>query len=289
MPKIELPEVTEEITQNLETSEETQSTEETTQKASEETTAVTDDTTVTVSIDGEETQVSLKDLKSGFMRTSDYTKKTQALADGKKQLEGIAVKLQQRDENFTQMLGDPKKLAQFMAATLPADEPIKLADEDVLTVAGMRKMLAAERAQTQAEAAKQAQTVNQNAVLEKMETTAQNAFKVVYAANPKLKNIPHVGDVLKKMALDYSPQTYDEMEAAIVKSGGKLAKDFGLETKPEEKKEVNLLETSGIEPPGGSRMSPKPETDFRRAGGKKVNWAAVDKDVKKFLDSIGGE
>lgn len=46
-----------------------------------------DNETVTVNIDGEEVEVTLKELKSGYMRNSDYTRKTAALAEERKVVE----------------------------------------------------------------------------------------------------------------------------------------------------------------------------------------------------------
>ena len=46
-----------------------------------------DDTEVAVVVDGEELTVTMDELKKGYSRQSDYTKKTQALAEERKQLE----------------------------------------------------------------------------------------------------------------------------------------------------------------------------------------------------------
>src|SRR6056297_3425891 len=43
--------------------------------------------TYTVRVDGEEVEVSLDELLSGYSRTQDYTRKTMALADQRKSLE----------------------------------------------------------------------------------------------------------------------------------------------------------------------------------------------------------
>lgn len=45
------------------------------------------ETKVKVKVDGEEAEVTLKELQSGYSRTQDYTRKTQALADQRRQLE----------------------------------------------------------------------------------------------------------------------------------------------------------------------------------------------------------
>lgn len=45
------------------------------------------ETKIKVKVDGEETEVTLKELQSGYSRTQDYTRKTQALAEQRRELE----------------------------------------------------------------------------------------------------------------------------------------------------------------------------------------------------------
>ncbi|WP_407568496.1 hypothetical protein [Pantoea sp. GABEPS69] len=57
-----------------------------------------DDHDFTLTIDGEEVTVTGKDLKSGYMRQKDYTKKTQELSEQRKNLESEMSKAVQRSE-----------------------------------------------------------------------------------------------------------------------------------------------------------------------------------------------
>jgi len=52
-------------------------------------------TTYAVKVDGEEIEVSLDELKSGYSRQSDYTKKTQEIAEHRKQAEAMMQQAQQ--------------------------------------------------------------------------------------------------------------------------------------------------------------------------------------------------
>jgi len=83
--EVETPEdsVEEETTEELEEIEETE------EEIEEETEVEEEAPVYTVKVDGEEFEVGLEELKSGYQRQSDYTRKSQALAEERKQNEAI--------------------------------------------------------------------------------------------------------------------------------------------------------------------------------------------------------
>lgn len=60
--------------------------------------------TYTVRVDGEEVQVTIDELLSGYSRTQDYTRKTMALADQRKSLEGELDQIRQERAQLSQVL-----------------------------------------------------------------------------------------------------------------------------------------------------------------------------------------
>lgn len=60
--------------------------------------------TYTVRVDGEEVNVTIDELLSGYSRTQDYTRKTMALADERKALEGELSQIRQERAQLTQVL-----------------------------------------------------------------------------------------------------------------------------------------------------------------------------------------
>jgi hypothetical protein len=64
-------------------------TEDTGEEETEEETEDTTETSYTIKVDGEEYEVNLDELKAGYQRQSDYTRKSQALAEGRKDNEAI--------------------------------------------------------------------------------------------------------------------------------------------------------------------------------------------------------
>ena len=76
---------TEEVSEEEEASEEV----ETEDTGEEETEEVAEESNYTIKVDGEEYEVNLEELKAGYQRQSDYTRKSQALAEVRKENEAI--------------------------------------------------------------------------------------------------------------------------------------------------------------------------------------------------------
>lgn len=81
-----------------------------------------------VRVDGEEVEVTLEELQSGYSRQQDYTRKTQELSEQRKTIDKQREELAQRDAIYSQLL--PRLEAQLKGEM--ADEPDwnKLVDED---------------------------------------------------------------------------------------------------------------------------------------------------------------
>lgn len=60
---------------------------------------------VKVKVDGEELEVTLDELKSGYSRTQDYTRKTQEVANLRKEVEAERQAVTQEREQYSQLLG----------------------------------------------------------------------------------------------------------------------------------------------------------------------------------------
>ena len=58
----------------------------------------------TIKVDGVDTQVTLEELQSGYSRQKDYTRKTQELAQQRKEFESQKSELAQKDAIYSQLL-----------------------------------------------------------------------------------------------------------------------------------------------------------------------------------------
>ena len=59
----------------------------------------------TVKVDGKEIEVTLDELQQGYSRTQDYTRKTQQIAETRKQVEAEAAAIRAEREQYAQLLG----------------------------------------------------------------------------------------------------------------------------------------------------------------------------------------
>ena len=59
----------------------------------------------TVKVDGKEIEVTLDELQKGYSRTQDYTRKTQQIAETRKQVEAEAAAIRAEREQYAQLLG----------------------------------------------------------------------------------------------------------------------------------------------------------------------------------------
>ena len=73
----------------------------------------------TVKVDGKEIEVTLDELQKGYSRTQDYTRKTQQVAETRKQVEAEAQAIRAEREQYAQLLGALKQ--QLESAETPID------------------------------------------------------------------------------------------------------------------------------------------------------------------------
>ena len=82
-----------------ESEEEGQAEEETEEEVEEEFDVVAEeDLKYTIKVDGEELEVGIDELKNGYQRQADYTRKSQALAEQRKETEAIQSERMQREQ-----------------------------------------------------------------------------------------------------------------------------------------------------------------------------------------------
>lgn len=84
----------------------------------------------TISLDGKEQEVSLSELRDGYLRQADYTRKTQAFAEQRKHLETQAEQAARKREELVTLL---EAVPQQLLGTPPAKPDISLARSDPAT------------------------------------------------------------------------------------------------------------------------------------------------------------
>jgi len=206
---------TEEVSEEEEASEEV----ETEDTGEEETEEETEDPSYTIKVDGEEYEVNLEELKAGYQRQSDYTRKSQALAEGRKENEAIQserIRLEQERQmyaNGLQMLKEQQsaKLQEFKDvdwSTLKEEDPY----------AYMLKKDEYRDAQDKARnAAQQQQIVQQQQQQQEAQSRAtfvQDQYSQLVNALPEWDNKEStVKEDIRKFAISsgYAPEEVDQL------------------------------------------------------------------------------
>ena len=206
---------TEEVSEEEEASEEV----ETEDTGEEETEEVAEESNYTIKVDGEEYEVNLEELKAGYQRQSDYTRKSQALAEGRKENEAIQserIRLEQERQmyaNGLQMLKEQQsaKLQEFKGVDWE-----NLKEED--PYAYMLKKDEYRDAQDKARnAAQQQQIVQQQQQQQEAQSRAtfvQDQYSQLVNALPEWDNKEStVKEDIRKFAISsgYAPEEVDQL------------------------------------------------------------------------------
>ena len=163
-------------------------------------------TSYKVKIDGEEVEVTLDELQSGYSRQQDYTRKTQELAQQRKIIEQQQQELAQRDAIYAQLL--PKLEAQLSADLANEPDWNKLYEDDPVGYV-REKQLWDERK----EKLKATQAENQRLQQEAMAKQQEQLAKFVEYGQQKLLEIipewknPEIAQQEKLAIRDYGINT----------------------------------------------------------------------------------
>jgi hypothetical protein len=92
----------------------------------------------TVKVDGKEVDVTLEELQKGYSRTQDYTRKTQQIAEVRKQTEAELQEVRAEREQYAQLLGALQ--AQVQQAAQPQVDWDRLYNEDPIEWVRQREL-----------------------------------------------------------------------------------------------------------------------------------------------------
>jgi len=135
-PEDQEPEAEEEYSEEYETEDEgSDSEEEDTDE--EETEELTDTTPIKVKVNGEELEVTFAELRNGYSRTADYTRKATELANERKALEADLEAIREERNQYAQLL--PALQQQIQQAVVAEPDWDSLYDEDPIEAARLER------------------------------------------------------------------------------------------------------------------------------------------------------
>jgi hypothetical protein len=145
-----------------------------------------DDLTIRVKLDGEETEVTLDELRKGYSRYSDYTRKTQALAEERKSFHGEAEAIRVERAQYAELLPVLKSQLEMQSQAEPDWD--NLYEEDPIEAARLERHWNKSR---QEQAAKlQAINTEQQRIAQEMSKEQQRALAdIVQSERAKLTDV----------------------------------------------------------------------------------------------------
>jgi hypothetical protein len=241
-----------------------------------------------VKVDNEELEVDLDELIKGYSRTSDYTKKTQSLAEQRKQVEAEQVRIQeaarlrdqyaQRLQVIEQMLTQPEEDLSGLKDTDPIGYAVKMAER-----VEREKQLAAVRMEQQQVMARQ--QMEQQAHLHKHLSQEQERLK---AALPEFADEQKAASLRSELrgfanSLGFSEQELSQVydHRAIVALYKAMQYDKLMQGKPQATKKVS--EAPKMLKPGVTQARNPQDEQFGKLR-KQLSQSGKKQDAAKLFE-----
>ena len=242
-----------------------------------------------VKVDNEELEVELDELIKGYSRTSDYTKKTQSLAEQRKQVEAERQKIEeaaklrdtyaQRLQVIEQMLTQPEENLAELKETDPIGYAVKMAEK-----VEREKQLAAVRQEREAVQARQ-QAEQQERLKAHLASEAERLKTAIPEIADDVK-----GEVIRKEIKDFArsigfsdqelSQVYDSR--AVLTLYKAMQYDKLMKSKPSATKKV--AEAPKTLRPGAGAPKGDPESDAVKRMHKQLKQTGRPRDAAKIFE-----
>lgn len=254
-----------------------------------------EDLTVKVKVDGQEVEVTLAELRNGYSRTADYTRKATALAEQRKAFEAEAEAIRAERAQYAQMLPILQQQIQQQNAAEPDWD--NLYDEDPIEAARLeRHWRRTKEEQTQRLMAIQAE--QQRLAEEEAKQRTQHMQAVVEAERARLPEvIPEWKDqaTMMKEAQELrewatsnglTEQDINSLTQAAHIALVRKAMLYDKGVRNVEKAKQPVKQKARVVRPGSSNSSAKPgSVDLKRASKRLAQTGSV-KDAAALLDKL---
>jgi hypothetical protein len=246
---------------------------------------------VTVEIDGKPQEVTVQELKSGYLRQADYTRKTQQLAEQRKTLEPEMHAVREERAHYAailpalaQQLQELQKAQQPDMDRLWAEDPIEWVRQNALIEQREKRLVAVQ--QEQARLQQMAAREQQTALARHVEGQREELQKLVPEARDKAK-----WDALRPKIRDYATSigfseeevrsTYDARAvAALVKA---MRYDELMTNKPK----PNVAKAPASAPSQAASTPTRKHTDLSKARMRLAKTGSV-RDAASVFAKIPG-
>ena len=158
--------------------------------------------TFTIKVDGKDVEVTLDELQKGYSRTQDYTRKTQQVAEMRKQTETELTAIRAEREQYAQLLGALSE--QVKAAAEPQIDWDRLYQEDPIEYVRQREVMRENREKAAAIQAEQQRLaeISQQEQMQKLQTHKVKESQALLEAIPTWKD-PAKAKAEKAMLIEF--------------------------------------------------------------------------------------
>jgi hypothetical protein len=253
---------------------------------------------------GKVQRLTKQEIKDGWLRQADYTKKTTEAAEMRKQAEAVLARGQQMEaerEQLRQVLSNPQALM-YLAQQQLAEAQGPQFDPNAPVNMGQVSQLAEYNAQ-QLQAHLQQMELNSQALAEEARNAAVQevtnrletakytesinaTLSDVYKEYPILKSVPEMEDIIRFRVAQSKPADIKEANEAFVRIGAEVAKSvkesFAAATKEQVIDKTNLV-SGGIEPPGGAAVPAVAPQPYRDAKSNTIDWARLRAGAEAYV------
>lgn len=158
--------------------------------------------TFTIKVDGKDVEVTLDELQKGYSRTQDYTRKTQQVAEMRKQTEAELTAIRAEREQYAQLLGALSE--QVKAAAEPQIDWDRLYQEDPIEYVRQREVMRENREKAAAIQAEQQRLseIAQQEQMKKLQVHKAKESQALLEAVPSWKD-PAKAKAEKAMLIEF--------------------------------------------------------------------------------------
>lgn len=264
------------------------------------------DATVEVDFgDGRVEKLTPKQIKDGYLRQQDYTKKTQELATQRKQAEAVLgeyQKLSQERQEVISLLQNPQALMYLAQQQLAASQGPNFDPNAPASLGQAAELAQAQTAQLaqyvqqlekamdqrdQATRVEAAQMVKDQLEFVEYSKSITGTLNKVWETHPVLKAVPEIEDVIRFRVAQLQPQSIEDTLQAFESVGADVAKQLGEKFSEVNKAQAiakQKLATGGIEPPGGSGLPASQPQSYRDPKTNSVDWNRLSDAARAYVE-----
>jgi hypothetical protein len=260
-------------------------------------------------------KLTAKEIRDGYLRQQDYTRKTQEIADMRRQAEQVYRAYQQmaqereqlqdffqNEENVLKMVAQqygPQAMQRLVGMLANQQQQPQITPDSPATVEQATRIAEARARQLEAQISELKQQFGQNIdqrleqLRNEQETTEYTkvldpVVQKIFEENPILSAVEGMEEVIRFKVFKMQPQTVQEAIEAfntVAKQQAEKLNQKYVELNKQQVVKRQKLVSQGTEPPGGAPPMPEPR-NFRK--GNDVDWKGISKQAEEYMRQRGG-